>query len=120
MYGRGIVGVEAGAAKAGAIRVVSERDNKGRFVAGNTAGVGCGRPKGLAERCRAATREGAEIVEYYLEVARDKAMKTELRLDAYAWLADRGWGKPVQAMDIEAQSVLRIIVEDGSGGDSNG
>jgi hypothetical protein len=36
------------------------------------------------------------MFEYMLRVARDEGEATKARIDAYTWLADRGFGKPTQ------------------------
>jgi hypothetical protein len=36
------------------------------------------------------------MVEYMLGVARDEGEITKARMEAYTWLADRGFGKPTQ------------------------
>lgn len=89
------------------------RDENGRFVKGQTGNAG-GRPKGLAERARAATRDGADIITFYVKIANDESVKVELRMEAFAWLADRGWGKAVQSLEHSGPEggVLRIVVEE--------
>lgn len=76
--------------------MAAERDDKGRFIKGHPSNGG--RPKGLAEYVRQQTKEGKELVEFYLTVFRDdKDMR--LRMQAADWLADRGFGRQVQAME---------------------
>ena len=56
-----------------------------------------GRPKGLAERCREATRDGADVVQFMLDVLQGKEdCKTADRLEAAKWFADRGFGKAME------------------------
>ncbi len=71
-------------------------------VSGNPGG----RPQGLAEKVRNATKDGSLIIKLMLAVAQDKTVggqkpKIRDRLDAARWLADRGWGRPVQATEHE-------------------
>jgi hypothetical protein len=47
-------------------------------------------------RIREETRDGEEMVEYMLRVARDESETTKARSEAYTWLADRGFGRPTQ------------------------
>jgi hypothetical protein len=75
--------------------------NRGRvenlrpFKPGQSGNPG-GRPKGLVSRIREQTRDGAEIADYMLGVFRDGEQPTKIRLEAAAWLADRGFGRAIQ------------------------
>lgn len=71
----------------------------GRFLPGNGATAGPGRPKGLAALVQAETRDGAELVAFMLRVLRTSEQKTALRMQAAQWLADRGFGKAVQVLE---------------------
>lgn len=90
------------------------------FLPGHSGNPG-GRPKGLAERVRRATHDGKTIVDFMISVARGMKIdgrKPRLcdRMEATKWLADRGWGKPVQAMEhlgpggIMKQSEVHIYI----------
>jgi hypothetical protein len=65
-------------------------------VSGNPGG----RPKGLAALVREETADGAELVTFMLAVLRGrKKAPLRLRMEAAAWLADRGFGKVVQPLE---------------------
>ncbi len=73
------------------------------FLPGVSGNPG-GRPQGLAQSVRRATHDGKMILDFMIAVARGMKIdgrKPRLadRVDANKWLADRGWGKPVQAME---------------------
>ena len=69
------------------------------FKPGQTGNAG-GRPKGLAQLVRQETKDGAELVAFMLRILRGRKQPTRYRLEAAAWLADRGFGKAVQQLDI--------------------
>ena len=73
------------------------RGPSGRFLSND--GNGGGRPKGLAAMVQAETRDGAELVAFMLRVLRAGEQKTELRMQAAQWLADRGFGKAVVQLE---------------------
>lgn len=81
--------------------MAKNRGVTGRFLPGNTANP-AGRPKGLAAMVQAETRDGAEVVAYMLRVLRDERQPTALRMAAGQWLADRGFGKAVQTVELDA------------------
>ena len=100
-----------------------DRDKSGRFVKGHTSNGG--RPKGLAEQCRCAVNNGADLVVFYVEAFRGSMryqstdekgepkeliqfVKPEQRLEAAQWLADRGWGKAVQQIDANINPVAKV------------
>ncbi len=69
------------------------------FAAGNSANPG-GRPKGIASLVREQTKDGAELVLFMLSVMRGrKKAPLRLRMEAAAWLADRGFGKVPQPLE---------------------
>lgn len=59
------------------------------------------RANSLARKIREATKDGAELVEFALKVMRDESAPLEARQEEKAWLADRGWGKAVEHIEIE-------------------
>ena len=58
--------------------------------------------RGLAAAIRAETRDGAELVEWMIRVFRgqEPGLRLTERLAAATWLADRGFGKPAQALAV--------------------
>lgn len=70
------------------------RDEKGRVVKGYSLNPG-GRPKGLAALAREKTRDGAELLEFWLEIMRDKSAHKRDRISASVEIANRGFGRPV-------------------------
>jgi hypothetical protein len=69
-----------------------------------------GRPagfKGLAKKVRAATSDGDELVDFAMSVFRgehEACISFAHRMEAWKWLADRGWGKAPVHVEINAQS----------------
>ena len=67
-----------------------------------------GRPKGLAALVRAQTKDGKELVDLMIGVLRGKLIVNGKRpsfgdrIKAAEWLADRGWGKSVETIAIDA------------------
>lgn len=83
------------------------------FKPGQSGNPG-GRPAGLAALVKQETRDGAELVEFYLRILRGKRQPLRYRLEAASWLADRGFGKAVQQVEvgnIEGEEVVFRIVD---------
>jgi hypothetical protein len=78
-------------------RGTNSKGTVGRPFEKGASGNPGGRPKGLVRKIREETRDGEEMVEYMLRVARDEDEATKVRVEAYTWLADRGFGRPTQA-----------------------
>lgn len=79
----------------------------GRFEPGNPRGPGRPKGAGLKALIQESTRDGAELVEIMLSVARGQAMKVQgrrrgrtprisERMEAIKYLTDRGWGRVPQ------------------------
>src|SRR5262245_40764721 len=85
--------------------------NKGTTRAGGVTGRGFlpgqsgnpgGRPRGLARRVRELVGEdGHEIVDFMFETMNNQKVRMADRLEAAAWLADRGFG--------ETQRLMRVL-----------
>ena len=71
------------------------------FMPGQSGNPG-GRPKGLARRVRELVGEDGELLlQFMIDMLGDDNARTADRLDAARWLADRGFGKAVQAVEID-------------------
>ena len=85
-------------------------------VSGNPGG----RPRGLAELVRQETKDGAELVAFHLRILRGRKQPLRYRLEAAAWLADRGFGKALQQMELSGPGAepltIRIEYATDSGG----
>lgn len=94
-----------------------KRAENGRFLPGNPGG---GRPKGLASLVRERTGDGAELVDFMLDVLRGrKKAPLRLRMEAAQWLADRGFGKvalPLEHSGAEGGPMRFTLVLSTSGG----
>ena len=71
------------------------------FLPGVSGNPG-GRPKGLTRRVRELVGDDGEAIAAFMyEVMADDAARTGDRLEAARWLGDRGFGRAVQALDID-------------------
>ncbi len=76
------------------------------FLPGQSGNL-LGRPRGfagVAAEIMRQTRNGAELVEWALDVFRDTKRPHAERAAAHAWLADRGLGRPVSVVDLEVRA----------------
>jgi hypothetical protein len=68
-----------------------------------------GRPKGLARRVRDLVGDdGYAIAEFMFGVMADQSARTSDRIEAAKWLADRGFGRAVQGLEIEMSRTLAL------------
>lgn len=82
------------------------------FMPGQSGNPG-GRPRGLARRVRELVGDdGTMIADYMLAVMRDDRERTRDRLEAGRFLADRGWGKPVQAVELDVATLSPALDPD--------
>ncbi len=92
------------------------------FTPGMSGNKG-GRPKGLAAAVRERTKDGALLLDFMLDILEGKPQKIDMlipvpgdeptritiektpdirdRIEAVKWLSDRGWGKPLQEVDVK-------------------
>ena len=71
------------------------------FKPGQSGNPG-GRPKGLAKRVRELVGEdGERIIEFMASVMNDETARKADRLEAAKWLADRGFGRAIQGLEID-------------------
>jgi hypothetical protein len=76
----------------------------GRFLPGVSGNPG-GRPKAIVARIREQTNDGAELVDFLVQVVRDETEPTRVRIEAAGELLDRGFGRAPIAAGVEVSVV---------------
>jgi hypothetical protein len=75
-------------------------------VSGNPGG----RPKGLTRRVRELVGDNGEaIASFMFELMTDESARNADRIEAAKWLGDRGFGRPIEGVDL---SVNQVTLED--------
>ena len=99
----------------------SEKTVIGRAFKPGQSGNPSGRPKGFNHLIRDETDDGKELVLLAIKIMRGKmsvrgfgGMKfrpsVRERLEALKWLADRGWGKAVESIDVKQDMTVSISI----------
>jgi hypothetical protein len=73
------------------------------FKPGRSGNPG-GRPKGLAAKARAATKDGQALIDFWTKVYEDESASMRDRLEASKLLAERGFGKPALTLEADFES----------------
>ena len=73
-----------------------------RFKPGQSGNPG-GRPKVLAQVRELAREKSVEAINTLVAIMRDEAQDARARVAAANAILDRGWGKPAQAIELDAR-----------------
>lgn len=81
-------------------------------------------PLAMASYVRDKTRDGEEIVQFFLDVFRGNAVsgrtpKLNDRKEAAEWLADRGFGRAPQRMEVDGGGTIAELLLRALGGRSD-
>jgi hypothetical protein len=71
------------------------------------------------ELVRRETKDGAELVRFMLRVLRGQKQPLRYRLEAAAWLADRGFGKALQQMELSGPGAEPLTIRIEYSADAN-
>ena len=75
-----------------------QRDARGRFVKGNKNGGRPKMPEAMKQAFRAAAPDACRVL---IGIVNDESAANKDRIRAAEVILDRGYGKPVQAVDLE-------------------
>lgn len=84
----------------------------GRPFPKGTSGNPRGRPPGFAAEIRKRSNEGKAFIDYAFKIFEDPNEDEDRRWDALLYLTDRGFGKPTQSVDVEANQTVNVILGD--------
>lgn len=85
----------------------AERDSRGRFTKGHNSNGGRPKlPEDVKQMCRELTPKAIETAK---KIMLDEGARASDRLRAAEIILDRGYGKPVQAVDLDASSVPQVV-----------
>ncbi len=90
------------------------RNGNGRWVKGCPSPNAGGRPRAAMHRLGATVRElitPEQLVTEVASIAVGPYTDPRTKLAAIAWLADRGWGKPIESREIDV--LIRRELDDG-------
>jgi len=79
------------------------RDLKGRWLPGTAPNPG-GRPRAIEQVQTLARTHTAEAVATLVEICGNRKAHPSARVAAASAILDRGWGRPMQSVQVEAQA----------------
>ena len=86
---------------------VKKDKSNGRFLPGNRSG---GRPK-MPEDLKKAFKEACpDALRVLVKIVNDEDAKHGDRIRAAEVILDRGYGKPVQAVDLDAATIPQVVI----------
>ena len=84
-----------------------QRDPKtGRFLPGNKAGGRVAMPEDMKQAFRALAPDCCRVL---CQIVNDESARQADRIKAAEVILDRGFGKPVQAVDLDASSIPQVV-----------
>jgi Family of unknown function (DUF5681) len=83
--------------------------NLRRWPKGESGNPG-GRPRGFVTEIRRQTKNGFELVTFALRVLRNEEAEMRDRAWACTYLTDRGFGKPMQSLEVDGPPMVPAFV----------
>lgn len=83
-----------------------ERGRDGRFVKGNSGGGRPAIPDDIKTAFKEASKDACDVL---CKIVNDEGAKDSDRIRAAEVILDRGWGKPVQAVDLDAKNIPQVV-----------